>query len=41
MKTAFAAQGFTPLTSSPDEFNKFYRDEIEKWRKVIEAAGLN
>jgi tripartite-type tricarboxylate transporter receptor subunit TctC len=41
VKTAFAAQGFSPLTGSPDEFNKFYRDEIEKWRKVIEAAGLN
>ena len=41
VKTAFAAQGFAPLSSSPDEFNAFYRDEIEKWRKVIEAAGLN
>jgi len=41
LKTAFAAQGFTPLSSSPDEFNAFYRSETEKWRKVIEAAGLN
>jgi tripartite-type tricarboxylate transporter receptor subunit TctC len=41
VKTAFAAQGFSPLTSSPDEFNAFYRSEIGKWRKVIEAAGLN
>jgi tripartite-type tricarboxylate transporter receptor subunit TctC len=41
VKTAFAAQGFAPLSSSPDEFNAFYRSETEKWRKVIEAAGLN
>ena len=40
VKTAFAAQGFNPLSSTPDEFNAFYRSETEKWRKVIEAAGL-
>ncbi len=40
MKTAFAAQGFDPLTGAPDEFAAFYRSEVEKWRKVVEAAGL-
>ena len=40
VKIAFAAQGFNPLSGTPDEFNAFYRSEIEKWRKVIEAANL-
>jgi tripartite-type tricarboxylate transporter receptor subunit TctC len=40
VKTAFAAQGFGPLAGTPDEFSAFYRSEVEKWRKVIEAAGL-
>ena len=39
-KAAFAAQGFDPLTGTPDEFAAFYRSEVEKWRKVVEAAGL-
>jgi tripartite-type tricarboxylate transporter receptor subunit TctC len=40
VKTAFAAQGFDPLIGTPDEFAAFYRGEVEKWRKVIETAGL-
>jgi tripartite-type tricarboxylate transporter receptor subunit TctC len=40
VKTALAAAGFNPLTGTPDEFTAFYRSEVEKWRKVVEAAGL-
>lgn len=40
VKAALAAQGFYALSSTPDEFNTFYRSEVEKWRKVVEAAGL-
>ncbi len=41
VKAALAAQGFDPLIGTPDQFGAFYRDEVEKWRKVIEATGLN
>ena len=40
VKIAFAEQGFDPLTGTPEEFGGFYRSEVDKWRKVIEAAGL-
>jgi tripartite-type tricarboxylate transporter receptor subunit TctC len=40
VKAAFAAQGFNPLTGTPAEFTVFYRSEVDKWRKVIEMAGL-
>lgn len=40
VKTALAAAGFEPLTGTPDEFTAFYLREVEKWRKVVEAAGL-
>jgi tripartite-type tricarboxylate transporter receptor subunit TctC len=40
VRIAFAALGFDPLSGTPDEFAAFYRSEVEKWRKVVEAAGL-
>jgi tripartite-type tricarboxylate transporter receptor subunit TctC len=33
-------QGFTPLPGGPDEFDRFYRAEVAKWAKVIEASGM-
>lgn len=38
--TALAAQGFAPLIGTPDQFDAFYRSEVAKWRKVIEATGM-
>jgi tripartite-type tricarboxylate transporter receptor subunit TctC len=35
-----AAFGFEPIGSSPEEFADRIRAEIEKWAKVIRAAGL-
>jgi len=40
MKEAFAKLGQSVLWSTPEEFAGFLRDETEKWRKVIQAAGL-
>ena len=40
VRIAFAALGFDPLAGTPDEFAACYRGEVEKWRKVVEAAGL-
>ena len=33
-------EGADPVGSSPQEFGRFMQSEIEKWRKVIRAAGI-
>jgi tripartite-type tricarboxylate transporter receptor subunit TctC len=33
-------EGADPVGNSPQEFGNFIRSEIEKWRKVIRAAGI-
>lgn len=33
-------EGADPVGSSPAEFGKYMQSEIEKWRKVIRAAGI-
>jgi len=33
-------EGADPVGSSPQEFSRFIQSEIEKWRKVIRAAGI-
>ena len=40
MHERLAALGFEPIGSSPEEFADRIRTEIEKWAKVIHAAGL-
>jgi tripartite-type tricarboxylate transporter receptor subunit TctC len=34
------ALGSDPIGSSPAEFGRFYRAEVEKWGKVVHAAGV-
>ena len=33
-------EGADPVGSTPQEFGRYLRSEIEKWRKVISAAGI-
>jgi len=40
MKEQFASQGLEAVPTTPDEFSRVLRSDIEKWRKVIKAAGL-
>jgi len=40
MKERAAAQGATLLTSSPEQARAFIKSEVEKWAKVIAAAGI-
>ena len=35
-----AREGADPVGSTPQEFGRFMQSEIEKWRKVIRAAGI-
>jgi tripartite-type tricarboxylate transporter receptor subunit TctC len=40
VKERVAGLGFDIVASSPDQFSAQIRSEIEKWAKVIKAAGL-
>ena len=40
MRTRLEAEGAEPGGGSPEEFGSFFRAEIEKWAKVIKAAGI-
>ena len=40
MKEKFAKLGTTPMVMTPEEFWGFARGETEKWREVIERAGI-
>ncbi len=40
VKASLAAQGFAPLIATPEQFGAFYRSEVAKWGKVIEATGM-
>ena len=38
-KKMLSQRGTDPLTSTPDEFAKFIRSEVERWGKVVRASG--
>ena len=40
MKTRFAAEGASPVGSSPREFAKFFQAEVAKWSDVAKRAGI-
>jgi len=40
LRERLATQGADPLTSTPAEFSAYLRAEIDKWAKVVKAAGM-
>lgn len=40
IRERYAALGLTAAGGPPEQFDKFFRSEIQKWGKVIKAAGL-
>ena len=40
VKEAWDKQGAVPLVMSPAEFDAYLRKDVEKWAKVVKAAGL-
>jgi tripartite-type tricarboxylate transporter receptor subunit TctC len=40
IKALLAKQGFVPMEGGPNEFDAFYRAEVSKWAKVIDASGM-
>ena len=40
IKQLWSRQGAVPLVMSPDVFEKYARDDIEKWARVIQTANI-
>jgi tripartite-type tricarboxylate transporter receptor subunit TctC len=40
VKEKLSAQGAVLVGGTPEQFTAFVRDEIAKWAKVVQAAGI-
>ena len=40
VKQLWAKQGATPMLMSPEKFDKYLRDDVVKWARVIKDAGI-
>lgn len=40
VRDRFVPQGGEPVGSSPEEFAKLFREEVERWGKVIKESGI-
>ena len=40
IKARFAAEGAEGLGSTPEEFGTYIKSEIDRWGRVIKAAGV-
>lgn len=40
VRQLWAKQGATPMLMSPQEFDKYMREDIAKWARVIRSAGI-
>ncbi len=40
LRERFITLGIDPAGSTPEEFSKFLRNEVDKWGKVIRAANV-
>ena len=40
VKALWAKQGAAPLVMTPEAFDKYARDDVVKWAKVIKSAGI-
>jgi tripartite-type tricarboxylate transporter receptor subunit TctC len=41
MRERFTALGAEAEGTSPAEFKTYFRNDMEKWRRVVKAAGLS
>jgi tripartite-type tricarboxylate transporter receptor subunit TctC len=40
MVDMLGTQGLDPVSSTPAQFDKLIRAEIDKWRKLVQATGI-
>ena len=41
MKAKLAINGADPLSLTPDAYATFVREDIAKWRTIVQAAGIS
>jgi tripartite-type tricarboxylate transporter receptor subunit TctC len=41
VKERFASLGLEPQSSTPEEFDKVIREDIERWTRVVKAANIS
>jgi tripartite-type tricarboxylate transporter receptor subunit TctC len=41
IQKALAAQGFSPMIGSAEDFDAFYRAERDKWGTVVKETGMD
>jgi tripartite-type tricarboxylate transporter receptor subunit TctC len=39
VQQAWAKQGAVPMIMTPAEFDRYLRDDIEKWARVVKLSG--
>jgi tripartite-type tricarboxylate transporter receptor subunit TctC len=40
MEELLAADGVTPAGGTPEQFQSLIKTDIERWRKVVQRAGI-
>jgi tripartite-type tricarboxylate transporter receptor subunit TctC len=40
VRAAWTQQGAVPMTMSPEEFDRYLRDDIAKWANVVKTAKI-
>ena len=40
VKKQFVSKGAETIGSTPDEFSKLIRNELQRWAEVVKAAGI-
>lgn len=40
VKEAWSKQGAVPMGMSPDQFDKFLREDVQKWSKLVKGTGM-
>jgi tripartite-type tricarboxylate transporter receptor subunit TctC len=40
VRKVFVGDGATPVGSAPEEFAKFLKADLDKWARVVKAAGV-
>ena len=41
IRESLLSQGFDPEASTPDEFSKYLKSEIERYTRIVKAAGIH
>ena len=40
LRDRLGSQGAEPVTSTPEQFSGYVKDELAKWKRVVKASGM-